>query len=482
MSREPNNIRLNRYYIAARLCRAASYPAGGSRLSTQHLFDPLFTTSAMREVFSDRQRIQRMLDFEAALARAIARAGIAPTNAVDAIRACCRAELYSAENLSREAPLAGNMAIPLVQALTAEVAKKDSKAAGFVHWGATSQDTIDTGLVLQLRDGLELFDADLKGVADALFVLAKRHAAAAIAGRTWLQQAPPVTLGLKIAGWLDAIERHRERLRELRGRVMVVQCGGAVGTLAALGQRGPKVARALAEDLHLGLPAIPWHAHRDRLAEVATALGLLVGTLGKIARDVSLLMQTEVGEIYEPGAPGRGGSSTMPHKRNPVASAAILSAAIRVPAMVSVMLAAMVQEHERGLGGWQAEWETLPEICLLAHGALARTMEIAAGFETEAARMAANLEITHGLILAEAVMFALAERFGKQEAQALVEEACRKAVAEHSDLAAILAADSRISKVLPREEIAARLDPAHYLGAAAQWIEAVLAEHREAAK
>jgi len=443
-------------------------------LSTQQLLDPLFTTPAMREVFSDRQRIQRMLDFEAALARAIARTGIAPADAAEGIRDCCRTELYSVENLSREAPAAGNVAIPLVKALTAEVAKKDAKAAGFVHWGATSQDAIDTGLALQIREALEIFDADLKRLADLMATLAEKYAGAAMAGRTWLQQAPPVTLGLKIAGWLDAIERHRERLREARGRALVVQFGGAVGTLAALGERGPKVARALAEELRLELPAIPWHTHRDRLAEVAATLGLLTGTLGKIARDVSLLMQTEVGEVSEPGGAGRGGSSTMPHKRNPVASAAILAAAIRVPGLVSTMLSAMVQEHERGLGGWQAEWETLPEICLLTHGALARTTEIAAGLETDEARMAENLSATRGLIFAEAVAFALAERIGRQEAVALVEEACRKAVTERSDLLTILLADKRIAKVMTREEIAEQLEPGRYLGAGAQWIEAVL--------
>jgi len=451
-------------------------------LSSRQILDPLFSTGQMAEVFSDRLRIQRMLDFEAALARAIVRAGIAPAKVSEAIQAGCLVEQYSLEVLGSEAPLAGNLAIPLVKALTTFVAKKDPKAAGFVHWGATSQDVIDTGLVLQLREALDLFGADLARLADTLAAMAKKHASVAMAGRTWLQQAPPVTLGLKIAGWLDAIERHRARLRELRPRVVVLQFGGAVGTLAALGEHGPKVARALAEELHLELPVIPWHAHRDRLAEVAAALGLLTGTLGKIARDISLLMQTEVGEVFEPGAPGRGGSSTMPHKRNPVGSASILAAAIRVPALVSVMLAAMVEEHERGLGGWQAEWATLPEICLLAHGGLARAAEIAGGLEADTTRMAANLKISHGMILAESVVFALAERVGRLEALGIVEGACREAAAKNRDLAAVLAEDSRVSQVLSREELAARLDPNRYLGAASEWIEGVLSARKESSK
>ncbi len=317
--------------------------------STQ-LLDPLFTTDRMRAVFSDRGRLQGMLDFEAALARAEARAGVIPAAAAAPIAAQCRAEAFDIGELARGSALAGNTAIPLVKALTALVAKGDEAASRFVHWGATSQDAMDTGLVLQLRDALDLLDADLSRLSGVLAGLADEHKRTVLAGRTWLQQATPVTLGLKAAGALSAVERHRARLRELRPRLLVVQFGGASGTLAALGADGLKVAAALAEELKLGLPDVPWHAQRDRVAEVATALGLLVGTLGKVARDISLLMQTEVGEAFEPAAAGKGGSSTMPHKRNPVGCAAILAAAIRVPGLVSVMLTAMVQEHERGPG------------------------------------------------------------------------------------------------------------------------------------
>jgi 3-carboxy-cis,cis-muconate cycloisomerase len=334
---------------------------------------------------------------------------------------------------------------------------------------------MDTGLVLQLRSALIVIDRDLVQLSSALASLAKTHAATPLAGRTWLQQGPPVTLGLKAAGFLSAVGRHRARLAEIRGRVLAVQFGGAVGTLAALGDRGLDVAAALARELELALPDVPWHAQRDRIAEVATTLGLIVGTLGKLARDVSLLMQTEVGEAAEPSAPGRGGSSTLPHKRNPVASAAILSAATRVPALVSVMLAAMVQEHERGLGGWHAEWETLPEICALTGGALAQAIAMIEGLQVDAPRMASNLELTRGLILAESVAMALAEKLGKREAHALVEEASASALAGSRSLREVLAADARIAAHLSAADLERLLDPRNYLGQARQLVARALA-------
>src|SRR5277367_3845239 len=258
-----------------------------SEKHTARLLDPLFTTDAMREIFSDRGRLQGMLDFEAALARALARAGVAPAASIDPIVAQCNADHFALDVLAREAALAGNLAIPLVKALTAAVAKSDAKAAGFIQWGATSQDAIDTGLVLQLRDALDLLQRELLQFSATLARVAETHQATLLAGRTWLQQASPVTLGLKVAGWLDAIHRQQARCAHARNEVLTLQFGGAVGTLAALGEKGPAVAAALASDLKLKVPSIPWHTHRDRFAEVATALGLLVGTLGKIARDIS---------------------------------------------------------------------------------------------------------------------------------------------------------------------------------------------------
>jgi len=439
------------------------------------LLDALFRTDAVREIFSDRGRLQGMLDFEAALARATARAGLTPGPAVSQIESQCRAERFDVEALSRGAAAAGNPAIPMVKALTALVESEDHDAARFVHWGATSQDAMDTGLVLQLRSALDLIDAGLAKLSDALARLASRHKRTPVAGRTWMQQAAPVTFGLKAAGWLSAIERHRERVKELRARALVLQFGGAAGTLASLGNRGLDVAAALAGELKLALPDIPWHAQRDRVAEVATTLGLLVGSLGKIARDVSLAMQTEIGEAFEPAAPGRGGSSTLPHKRNPVSVAVVLAAAARVPALVSVMLAAMVQEQERGLGNWHAEWETLPEICMLAAGAVGHVTQVMEGLETDARRMRQNLDATRGLIMAEAVSLAVAPKLGRQTAHDLVEAACTRAVERGMSLREVLEQDTKLAAHLSAAELDRLFNPENYLGMAEQLVERVLA-------
>ena len=441
---------------------------------TIRLFDPLFTTDAMRQVFSDRRQLQYMLDVEAALARALAAAGIAPRSAIAAIESKCSAELFSLESLARSAAQSGNLAVPLVKALTELVAAGDSSAASFVHYGATSQDVIDTALVLQLRDALELLRRDLLHIDASLARIAAAHKSTLVAGRTWLQQGPPVTFGLKAAGWLAALERHRDRLEHARKQVLVLQFGGAVGTMAALGTRGPQVAAALARELKLEIPELPWHSHRDRLAEVAASLGLLVGSLGKIARDLSLMSQTEIDEVVEPSAPGRGGSSTMPHKRNPVSSAVILAAALRLPALVATMLVSIVQEHERGLGGWHAEWETLPEIFRLTAGALAHMKQVVEGLEIHPERMLENLNRTHGLVLAEAVAFALRERMGKEKSHKIVEEAARRAVLDGSDFADVLLSYAEVTDHLSRAELLRLLDPANYLGSAVEMTERFL--------
>lgn len=441
------------------------------------MLDALFRTNAVREIFSDRARLQGMLDFEAALARATARAGLIPAAAVADIESQCRADLFDFGALARGAEQAGNTAIPMVRALTALVEGRNREAARYVHWGATSQDAMDTGLVLQLRSALDIVEADLSRLSASLAKLALRHRRTPAAGRTWLQQAAPMTFGLKVAGWLSAMGRHRQRLRELRPRLLALQFGGAIGTLAATGSRGLDVAAALAADLELELPDMPWHAQRDRVAEVATVLGLLVGSLGKIARDVSLLMQTEIGEAFEPAAQGRGGSSSMPHKRNPVSAAVVLAAATRVPALVSVMLSAMVQEHERGLGNWHAEWETLPEICMLSAGALAHMADVIEGLETDAVRMRGNLEMSRGLILAEAVSLTLATKIGKAAAHELVEGACRLAVEQHQHLRDVLGKDSRVTAHLSIADLDRLLDSENYLGLAEQLVDRVLAAH-----
>jgi len=443
---------------------------------SSQLLDPLFTTGRMHDIFSDRSRLQAMLDFEATLARAEASLGVIPSKAAGAIAAQCRAELFDAEALARATAAAGNLAIPLVKELTARVAQNDKEAAGFVHWGATSQDVIDTGLVLQLRAALDATEAEVGALADSLARLAETHKRTPLAGRTLLQQALPVTFGLKVAGWLSAIERHRARLREIRPRALALQFGGAAGTLAALENRGMDVAAALSKALNLALPELPWHTQRDRVAEVATTFGLLTGTLGKIGRDIALLMQTEVGEVFEPAGADRGGSTTMPHKRNPVGSVVAQAAAQRVPALVSTMLAAMVQEHERAAGGWHAEWETLPEICRLSAGALAHIREIVNGLEIDPARMRANLDASHGLIYAEAITMVLAKHIGRAPAYQVIEKACRRALDEKRPLREVVAQDPQVKPYLPATELDRLFDPSNYFGSAVQLVERVLAQ------
>ncbi len=439
--------------------------------------DTLFTTDAMRAVFSDRMRIQRMLDFETALAQAEAAVGVIPQAAADAIAAHCNADRFDAATLAAAAQSAGNLAIPLVAALTRDVAAADPVARGYVHWGATSQDVIDTGLVLQLRDALALVDADVERLAAALATQARRHAATVLAGRTWLQQAIPVTLGVKLAGFVSALDRHRARLAELRGRALVLQFGGAVGTLASLGERGIAVSEALASRLALPLPDLPWHTQRDRVCEIAAVLGMLAATLGKLARDLALLAQTEVAEAFEPAAPGRGGSSTMPQKRNPVGASAAIAAAVRVPGLVATMLSAAAQEHERGLGNWPAEWETLPEIALLAAGALAAMADVAPRLDVDADRMRANLELTQGQIFAEAVQMALANAIGRDRAHALVADACRRAARERVHLREVLRAIPEAASALDAAALDRLFDPANYLGESRRFIERALAAH-----
>jgi 3-carboxy-cis,cis-muconate cycloisomerase len=442
-----------------------------------HLFDAYFTARDMREVFCDQGRVQAMLDFESALARAEARVGLIPQSAVAPIEAACQAGLYDFSVLGEAIATAGNSAIPLVKALGKQVAAQDADAERYVHLGATSQDVMDTGLVLQLRRALELIEHDLAQLAQTLATQAQRYVATPLAGRTWLQHATPVTLGMKIAGWLGAVTRSRQRLQELKPRLLVLQFGGASGTLAALGEQAMPIARALADELHLALPEQPWHTQRDRLVEFGSVLGLIAGSLGKLGRDISLLMQTEAGEVFEPSAPGKGGSSTMPHKRNPVGAAVLIGAATRVPGLLSTLFSAMPQEHERSLGLWHAEWETLPEICCLVSGSLKQALLVVDGLEVDADRMARNLNLTQGLVLAEAVSIVLAQRVGRDTAHHLLEQCCKRAVAEQRHLRAVLGDEPQVTAELSATELDHLLNPAHYLGQAHTWVERAVAEH-----
>ncbi len=433
-----------------------------------------FSTPAMDEVFSLSRQLEYMTRFEWALLFSLEANGIASSGAASAMEPLLGAKFVDPFSLVEEERLAGNLAIPFVRALTGAVRLHDEEAARYVHLGATSQDVLDTALVLQMHDGLALIRSDLQKLEGSLAHLAREHAGTILSGRTWLQDGPPVTLGLKIAGLLAALRRHQERLETAGTRAVVLQFGGAVGTLAALGDKGTAVSAVLAQKLELAEPLLPWHTQRDNLVEIATCLGLLVGTLGKMARDVSLLMQTEVGEVSEPAAEGRGVSSTMPHKRNPVASAAILAVAARVPALVSTLLHAMIQEHERGLGGWQAEWETLPEIFRLAAAAISRANEIADGLEVDRDRMKANLEATNGLVLTEAVSVALAEFVGRAQAHDLMEHAAKKAIQSKRRLREVLLEMPEIRKHLTDSGVDRLLDAQNYLGSTQEFIERVI--------
>jgi 3-carboxy-cis,cis-muconate cycloisomerase len=439
------------------------------------LFGPLFASAPMRAILADAARLQRMLDVEAALARAEAAVGVIPHEAVAPVVAACRAERFDLASLAEAAVTAGNVAIPLVKALTAEVKKSDPEAARYVHWGATSQDIIDTAQVLELAAVIDALVADLDRAVRGFAVLAERHRATAVAGRTWLQHALPIPFGLKLAGYAAALARSRTRLSRLRAENLMLQFGGAAGTLAALGTAGLKVAERLAAELKLPLPDAPWHGHRDRLAEIAAALAILTGSCGKIARDVTLLMQTDVAEAFEPAALGRGGSSTMPQKRNPVAAPIALAAAAMAPNLAATILAAQVGEHERSAGAWHAEWPTFPALALVTSGALRAAAEIAEGLEVDAVRMRANLEATGGQVMAEAVMIALGGKLGRLEAHHVVEEACRKASAEHRHLEEVLSEDARVTAHLSQEEIERLFDPLAYQGVAQAFIDRLIA-------
>ena len=438
------------------------------------LLGGLSTTPAMAALLDDGARLQAMLDFESALAHAEAECGVIPAHAARVIAQHCDAARLDIAALSQDVAQAGNAAIPLVRQLTALVASADPEAARFVHWGATSQDAIDTGSVLQIRAASALLDGELGRLQASLASLARDHAGLVMPGRTWLQHALPVTFGLKAAGWLQAAAQARAMLAHAAARAAMLQFGGAAGTLASLGDRGLAVSGVLADRLRLTLPALPWHADRTRLVGVAANLGVVCGALGKIARDIALLMQSDVGEAFEPAQAGKGGSSTMPHKRNPVGCAIALSAAARAPGLVATMLSAMPQEHERGLGGWQAEWETWPALFGLAAASAGSLADIAEGLELRPERMAQNLDRTGGLILAEAVSMALAEFVGRAQAHEIVEAASRRAIAEGLALGAVLRQEPRVGAHLSGARIASLLSPAAYLGMTSAFIERAL--------
>ena len=436
-----------------------------------------FTTPEMAAVWSPEAHLRQMLRFEAALARAEADVGVVPAEAARAIEAACGGAWLDAEDVARQAAAAGTPAIPLVRALAERVG---GDAGGFVHWGATSQDAIDTAMVLQAHDGLRLLDADLRRLAAACAALADAHRRTLMPGRTLLQHAVPITFGLKAARWLALVMRQRRALAECRDRCLALQLGGAAGTLAALGERGLEVAERVGARLGLPVPALPWHAERDRVATVAATLGVVAGAMAKVAGDVVLMAQSEVGEAAEGAAPGKGGSSAMPQKRNPVDAMTAIAAARLAIGAVPVVLGGMQQEHERALGGWQAEWEALPDAFRYAAGAVAAVARAVAGLEVDAARMRANLDVGGGALMAESLSMALAAHVGRPEAQRRVEAAVARAGAEGVSMREAALADVGIRGVLSQDGIERALDPAGYLGATDALIGRALEGWREA--
>jgi 3-carboxy-cis,cis-muconate cycloisomerase len=437
------------------------------------LFDPIVTTDELIAATDNGSWIQAMLDAEAALALAEADTGLVPRAAATAIVACCNHERYDAVAIGRAARGGGNPAIPLITALLSAVPEPHRR---WVHWGATSQDIVDTAAGLVARRAVDLIDADLCACADACAVLADRHRDTLMAGRTLLQHALPTTFGFKAAGWLIGVLDARELLRDAADQI-AVQLGGAVGTLAAFGEHGPAVVAAFAARLDLDEPTLAWHTARQRVAHLGAALGIAAGTAAKIALDIELLMQTEVGEVAEPRAEGRGASSTLPHKRNPVGAAAVGAATRRAHALVPVLLGAMVAEHERAVGAWQAEWETLCELLRLAGGAVANVRDTVAGLEVSPIRMAANLESTRGVLMAERIAFALAPGLGADRARELVADAARRALDQHTTFATELRRDDVLAAHLDDAQLAELLEPSGYLGANGAFIDRALARH-----
>lgn len=430
------------------------------------LIESLATTGPLAEVFADESLLQRMLDFEVALARAEARVGIVPQATAEAIKKAAKVDSFDVPSLVRDTLRAGTPGIPLVKALTERVRAIDSAAAQFVHWGATSQDVADTALILLLKVAQNILAADVARLEGALLRLSEQHPQTVMLGRTLLQPAPPVTLGLKAAGWLGAIRRSRKRLDAAFAEALVLQFGGASGTLAALGEQGLAVGQAVASELGLGFPDAPWHTHRDRLASLVTACGVLTGCLGKLARDVTLLMQAEVAEVAEPASEGRSGSSTMPNKRNPIACSITLAAAHRVPGLVASFLSAMVQEHERAAGGWQAEWPIVAAVIQTTGVAAASMAEATEGLEVCGARMRANVDSTRGTIFAERAMILLGKSLGRDVAHKLLQEATRQSISKGRKLSEVLANMPEVTRILDAATLDNLETPEAYLGLA----------------
>lgn len=439
------------------------------------IFGNMFSTEEMRRVWSDENRTQKYLDIEAALARVQGRLGLIPKDAAEEIVRHCRLDEIDLAKLARETERIGYPVLGVVSQLNALCR---DKLGEYCHWGATTQDITDTATVLQIREGLAIVEKELAAISAALAKLAKEHRTTPMIGRSNLQQAIPVTFGYKMAGLLSAIERHRVRLAQLKERVLVGEFAGAAGTLASLERGAMETQAGLCAELGLAQPLIAWHTIRDNIAEVGAFLGLVGGTLGKLSMDVKLMMQTEVAEVYEPFAPGRGSSSTMPQKRNPISSCYIHAAISVVRQHAAALMDAMVADHERSTGPWEIEWIVLPEAFCLMAGALKQSRVVLEGLEVDPKAMRRNIDITHGLVMSEAVMMGLGPYIGRERAHDLVYDICREAVKRERPLLDLLAEHPEVNRHLDRAALARLCDPANYLGQSGAMVDRVLATMR----
>lgn len=443
----------------------------GASIIDSSIFGNIFSTEAMRAVWSDRNRTEKYLDIERALALVQGRLGIIPQEAADEIVRNCDIDKIDMDKLRAQTERIGYPVLGVVSQLNALCR---DKLGEYCHWGATTQDITDTATVMQIREGLEIIDGELAAISAALAELSRRYRDTPVIGRSNLQQAIPVTFGFKTAAILAGIERHRERLAQLRPRVLMGEFGGACGTLASIEKGAMETQAGLMAELGLAQPDIAWHTVRDTIAEVGAFLGLVGGSLGKIAMDVKLMMQHEVAEVYEPFAPGRGSSSTMPQKRNPISSCYIHAAVSVVRQHAAALMDAMIADHERSTGPWEIEWIALPEaFCLLA-GALKQTRFVLEGLEVDAGNMRRNIDLTKGLVMSEAVMMGLGPYIGREYAHDLVYELCREAISTNRPLLDILAEHPEINGHLDRAALARLCDPANYLGQAGVMVDKVL--------
>ena len=431
------------------------------------LFRDAFGTAKMREIFSDHALIQRYIDVEIALAKAEARVGVIPAEAAEVIARESKIDLIDFDKMRHETDIVGYPILPLVHQLV----KMCGEAGRYVHWGATTQDIMDSAVALQVRDALDVVEADVRELRKILAGLAHLHRVTPMAGRTHLQQALPVTFGYKVAIWLAMFDRHQQRLAELRPRVGIVEFAGAAGTLASLGDKGFAVQEAMAEELQLGVPPTTWHVARDGLAETVNLLVIVTGSLGKIALDIMIMASTEFAEVYEPFVKGRGGSSTMPQKRNPISSELMLAAAKAVRQHAGLMVDAMIHDFERATGPWHAEWIAIPESFILTAGALHQAKFVLSGLVVDTDRMKYNLGLSKGLIVAEAVMMGMAPFTGRQQAHDIVYDACRTVNEKGGTLAEALIALPEVTKHFDRAAIDRLTDPANYLGLAPQMVD-----------